>query len=454
MARAADGVPAVQGGVGGRRRAAGAQAPSVQALGDDPHRGVVEVAEARARSQRRDARRLGCEDQVVDPALHIGEVSVDRQGPGDVAGVAGVGLGPGVQQQQLPLPHRAVVAHPVQGAGVRAGPGDGLEAQPVALQPGPPVEGALDPALAPGQAGGAAQLAGHVVEAGDRGPHGRAQLPDLPLVLDQPQLREEGPQFGLGPVGRRHQRVDQGVLAAQHPGRDGAAQGPGQGVAGVGRDAEGVGGLREGPAPPDPELAVLSTAVELGAVRPAVARRARAGEHGDRVPGPGGLEDQDAVGDGRRPLFGGQMEEGGVRPERMVEVIAPDLDAPRRNDDPLTGEPLRHRRPPLGRVHRPGEQGQFAAGLRPALLERRGQRVRRRTIVAPGSVHAALLLHRIPPLVAVRPRGKYHFTCDIARSEPPQGPRCGGLPPAVPAASSSTPAGLRPGSGTHGGPST
>ena len=53
--------------------ALGQQAPLVQVLGDDPDRGVVDVAELVAGPDRGEAGLLGGVDRVVDLALGVGE---------------------------------------------------------------------------------------------------------------------------------------------------------------------------------------------------------------------------------------------------------------------------------------------------------------------------------------------------------------------------------------------
>lgn len=116
------------------------------------------------------------------------------------------------------------------------------------------------------------QFTDDVVETGDRVPHGGTQLLDLPHVLDQPRLRQEGEQLGVGRCGRRDSRVDERVLAAHHPGRDATAECPLQPLPGDRLDAEGFGGLPERPAAADPELSVLPVTVELRTGRTGIAR--------------------------------------------------------------------------------------------------------------------------------------------------------------------------------------
>ena len=403
VARAAQGVAAVQVGRGSRSRpAVRPQPPGIEPLGDDAHRGVVEGAVRGAGPQRGDACRLGGEHQVVDAALDFGEMPAHRQGPGDVAGVEGVEFDTRVQQEQVSVPHRAVVAHPVQDAGVRAGRRDGVESQPVASESGTPVEGALDPALSPCMARGLLQPAHDVREAGDRAVDGFPQPGDLPLVLDESQLRQEGDEFCVGLRDRWHQCVDAAVLTAQYTRGNAPAEGLFQIVSCGDLDAERVRGLRERPAPADPELAVPAVAVELRAVRSVAARRPRSGEQGDRVAAAGRLEDQDAVGDRLRPLLGGEVHECGVRPERVVEVVAPHLQPAGGDDDPFAGKSLRHRRATLGRVGRSGRDRQLQIRRRPSSAELIGHCCRSFPLLAVRTACTTLICHRESLDVVVR----------------------------------------------------
>ncbi len=147
---------------------------------------------------------------VVDLLLQLAVAAVDRQRAGDVRGVVGVRLHARVEQQQVAGADRAVVAHPVQGAGVRAGGADRAVADVVALHARAEEEGALDVALA-GRLGLVEDLH-DVLEAAHGGVDGLLQLADLELVLDQAGLGEEDAQFlvalggdlvGQGPPRRR-----------------------------------------------------------------------------------------------------------------------------------------------------------------------------------------------------------------------------------------------------------
>ena len=96
------------------------QAPLGELLGDDPDRRGVHVAEGVAGLGRGQAGLLGGEHRVVDLALLVGEPAVDRQRAGDVGGVERVDLDAGVDQDQVAVADLAVVADPVQRAGVLA----------------------------------------------------------------------------------------------------------------------------------------------------------------------------------------------------------------------------------------------------------------------------------------------------------------------------------------------
>ena len=158
----------------------------------------MHVGELRPGPGRLDPGLLRRVHRVVDHSLVVAEPSVDRQGPGDVGGVERVQLDPGVEQQQVAVAHVAVVADPVQGAGVLARGRDGVVADGVAHVPGVQAEDPLDPALAAAAADRLRQLRHHGRERLDRLPAGLPQLLDLELVLGQPQLAERLGQLGVG----------------------------------------------------------------------------------------------------------------------------------------------------------------------------------------------------------------------------------------------------------------
>ena len=164
--------------------------------------------------RRGDAGLLGLEHRLVDPPLGVGEGAVDRQRAGDVGGVEGVQLDAGVEQQQVAVAQVAVVADPVQGAGVVAGGGDGVVADGVADVPGVQAEDALDPALAAAAADGFGQVGDDGGEAVGGLGAGRAHLLDLEGVLGQPQLAQgDQPSSASRSVG--WSRAALGLLAAE-----------------------------------------------------------------------------------------------------------------------------------------------------------------------------------------------------------------------------------------------
>ena len=158
----------------------------------------VHVGELRPRRRRLDPGLLGRVHRVVDHPLVVGEPSVHRQGPGDVGGVERVQLDASVEQQQVALADVAVVADPVQRAGVVTGGRDGVVADRVADVPGVQAEDALHPALTPAAADRLGQVGHHGGE-GLGGPAaGLPQLLDLERVLGQPELAEGLGQLGVG----------------------------------------------------------------------------------------------------------------------------------------------------------------------------------------------------------------------------------------------------------------
>ena len=85
----------------------------------------------------------------------------------------------------------------MQNAGVRAGCGDGVVAQAVALEPGARGEGALDDALTPHLATDGRQDARDVGETQVGGGDGAAHLVDFVGVFDEPHFGENPSQFGI-----------------------------------------------------------------------------------------------------------------------------------------------------------------------------------------------------------------------------------------------------------------
>ncbi|EMF02103.1 dsRNA-specific ribonuclease [Streptomyces mobaraensis NBRC 13819 = DSM 40847] len=390
VAAAAEGVAAVEVAVGGAE-----DAPVGEALGDDAHAGPVEVAEARARFEGGDARVLGGEDEFVDLPLDGREAAGEGEGAGDVGGVEGVRLHAGVEEEQVARVQPAVVAGPVQDAGVRAGRGDGLVAGAVALGAGAQPEDAFDPALAARVRQGARKGADDVLEAGGGVVHGLLQLADLPGVLDEPQLAEHGGEFAVA-----------GGVAAGREGGVGL-----QGRAVDARRAFGLGGVRRAA---DPELAVPAVAVErrgaggAGRARPDVQHRLMAVRAV-------GLQDEDVAG-----LVlarqAGQPGVGAVRAEAEVAVVGADLRRTGGHDQPLAREARGEAGPAGGggvREGRPGAPGRRRYG-RPARSHEGRQFVGHRQVVAHradgdggGSGHG------LPPGTS---RRLYHFTLRCYRS--------------------------------------
>ncbi len=256
----------------------------------------------------------------------------------------------------------------MQHAGVRPGGHDAVVAGRVALQPGPQAEDALQVALAARVAERLGERAYDVLEAARGRVHGRLQLADLPLVLDQPQLRQERLQLRVT-LAPGDGGVHGGVHTPQHPG--GAAE---LKVADVGaldlveRRRLGQVGARSGP-----ELAVAAVAVELLAL---LARGARPDVQHRLA---GRLDHQHVV----RLARPGQVRVRAVRPEPEVAVVAAHLQRARGDHQPLTREPLRQRGPPLGRPRGDRPRGVLPRFLwGPAGAHERGQFVGDGQIVA------------------------------------------------------------------------
>ena len=125
----------------------GEDAEPLEALGEHLHRRAVGLHEVVARLARVERRALRFPDQLVDLALRLRERAADRQRARDVGRVERVALDAGVEQEQVAAADAAVVARPVQDAGVGAGGGDGAVADVVALDARAQVEDALDLAL-------------------------------------------------------------------------------------------------------------------------------------------------------------------------------------------------------------------------------------------------------------------------------------------------------------------
>ena len=191
MVRAAAGMPtAVLLALGGERllHAHRQDAPVVQTLGQHAHAGVVDVRIGGAHLRGLETGGLGAQHGLVDVALQLGEMPVDRERAGDVGRVQAVGLHARVDEQQVAVAHHAGVAHPMQDRGVRAGGDDRVIADLVALLAGDRVERALEHALGTLLVDHMGQGLEDPVEALLGGGHGLAHLADLIGVLDHARL--------------------------------------------------------------------------------------------------------------------------------------------------------------------------------------------------------------------------------------------------------------------------
>ena len=161
-------------------------------VGEHPHRGAVRGEEVGARLHLGDARGLGLLHGAVDLQLRGRPLPVTGMVRVTSAVYSSSVSTPMSASSRLPGRDRAVVAPPVQRRGVRAGADDRGVADLVALEPGPPPERPLQPALAAQLGAGRPRSAAHGRRRRSRGrwPRTRAQPGELPLVLDQAQLVE------------------------------------------------------------------------------------------------------------------------------------------------------------------------------------------------------------------------------------------------------------------------
>jgi hypothetical protein len=164
----------------------------VQVFGDDPDRGSVDVGELGPRLDGVHARLLRGIHRVVNLALRGGEGAVDGERAGDVGGEERVDLDPGVEQDHVACAHLAGVLDPVQGVGVIACGANGVVASAIALVARVEAKESLDPAFAAAALDGAPQVGDDRFEAHLGGVDRGAHLVDFPLVLDHPQVGEEG----------------------------------------------------------------------------------------------------------------------------------------------------------------------------------------------------------------------------------------------------------------------
>ncbi len=371
-----------QGDLRGHRQ----QPPFLEPLGEHLHGRGVEVPELVTGDGDVERGVRGVEHGLVDPALHVRVAAGHGQGAGEVRGVERLGLHTRVHEDQLARLDRAVVADPVQHGRVVPGRRDGVVAEVVALEAGAGEERALDDTLAAFTADRARQHGDDVLETADRGRHGLAQLPDLVLVLDEPQLAQ-----GLGQgrvLGVRllevHARVDPGCVNERvhvqvHVPHQTNAETTQGGVACVLGDrglqsGEVLGGqrelvtqLRQRGAGPHPELTVLGIRVELRGVPPG---------HGVEVQGGGvvaavvpltllgGFHDQHGLGLVVHS-HAREVRERGVRAEAIVGVVRAHLGGARGDHEALAGE-------------HPGEPGTALSG------ELRDLGARRRRVLRSG----------------------------------------------------------------------
>src|SRR5690606_26862039 len=110
---------------------------------DGLHRFRVDLTEPDAGTYDREGRVGGLTHGFVHEALHGAEGAVDGDGAGDVGGVVAVEFDARVDEDEVAVVDGAVVAGPVEDARVRAGCGDGVIADGVALRAGAAVEGAF-----------------------------------------------------------------------------------------------------------------------------------------------------------------------------------------------------------------------------------------------------------------------------------------------------------------------
>jgi len=158
---------------------------------------LVRVGELRPGPRSLDPGLLGLEYRVVDHPLVVAEPAADRQSASHVSGVKGVQLDPRVEQQQVVLGQIAVVADPMQGAGMFAGRRDRVVADRVADMAGVQAEHALDPTLAAATPHAFGQRPHHRGEGECGLVAGSPQLGDLEVVLDQPQLAQGDRQLAV-----------------------------------------------------------------------------------------------------------------------------------------------------------------------------------------------------------------------------------------------------------------
>ena len=315
-----------------------------QELGDHPDGSTVRVQEAVARPAGRDTGLLGGQDRLVDTALRVGVVAIDRQRTGHIRRIQRIDLDPGVQQQQVAVQDVAVVADPVESIGVITARGDGVVADVVSQVARVQTEDSLHPAFTTTACHGVRKLTGHRLETHPGGIAGTAQFIDLEIVLDQAQLGERAEQLGVCFLGlAATQLVDHGgdlrIALAHHtqPGDPGKvipqlAQIP------AGETDSGS-HLLQRVALTYPHLSVTAGGVELlirpGAAWTEVQADSVRGDHGDRV---------------RFPILTQPRHpgEGGVGTEPIVTVVGAHLVRPGRDHEGCAREGLTQGGPACG----------------------------------------------------------------------------------------------------------
>ncbi|CAM5358157.1 hypothetical protein STENM223S_03894 [Streptomyces tendae] len=343
------------------------QAPLDEPDGEGALGRVVVVPVRGTRPDGRDTGLLRLQHRVVDPALDGREPAADRQGPGDVGGVEVAGLHTGVEQQQIAVAHRTVVAHPVDGGGVRSGGGDRVVADVVPLDPGPQEERALDVPLRRGPR--LAEGAHDVLEAPGGGLAGEAQIGDLEVVLHPAHLGEEDPELLVALRGDLvpERLLDTGVVAPQQTDRARALrQHVREGAHVTAGQTEQPLVLAEAVAAPVPQLAPVGEP-EL-AVGPVGAREQEDGRLVSAfLPR---LQDQDTV----LRLVTRQVHVVGGGTEPVDHVVGARLQGPGRDDQALPGETGGQFGPAAGGVPCLGDRPQVRPlGVGPAPAHVRGE---------------------------------------------------------------------------------
>ena len=232
-----------------------------------------------------------------------------------------------------------------------AGRADRVVADPVALVAGVQPEEALDPALAAPALDRRAQVGNDRLEAHLRRRDRVAHLLDLPLVLGHSQLREVcrerhvrlGDLLGHLDTGLGASLVDEGrdvtVGVTDDPQGDGAGvlgQRVGQVVDVACHEPELGFDVGQGRPRTNPELAVTGVGEELLGVAAGHRTEVEDGVVPAAVGLTAGVQHQDGIWLAVAPEAG-EVGERGVRPEDVVGVVRPDLQAAGGDDQPFPG---------------------------------------------------------------------------------------------------------------------